>query len=879
LDEKSEPGTQTLEEPVVATRFEVGPYQVVDEVGRGGMGVVYRALHRELDREVALKRPREDKVDNPRARRRFLREARAAARLIHPGIATIFDVFEADGVPWLAMEMVDGRRLSAVLGDGTLAVEDVVRHGEVLADALAAAHDAGVLHRDVNPNNVLIGRDGRARLTDFGLARTVEPEPGSMCTETGMVVGTRGYMSPEQAMGKTLDGRSDVFCLGLVLYEMATGVRAFGRGDTGEWIDHLLHREPTPLATHDSTLPEELVRIIDKALAKRPDERYGSAAELRDDLKSLRRSVESEVFVVPTIAQRRRRRWSWAAAAVVAVTAFAAVWVTALRRQQPAPLNWTPKQLTSAPGWEGEPALSPDGTLVAYASDESGTADIWLMDAAGGEAVRLTHHPATDRAPAWLPDGSAVLFTSMRMGDPGIWRVPRLGGTAVEVVADAEEVAVSPDGRSIAFARKDASGDLRVVVAPIDDPLATEVLTGPAHGTWYQTEPDWSPDGTSLVYRSAVNLWLIPARGGAGRPLTTDEAAYLDPAWSPGGRWIYAASFKDQGTTALWRVSISDRSAQRLTMGTGPERHPSLASRGGRVAYSTSTSNRDVEVLDRATGERWRLPGRRGEIDPAFAAGRGVLLFSSNRGGEFDLWAQPLVGAKPHGEPRRLTDLPGNAIMPTVSPDGRLVAFNRNGGGVNGVWVIPVTGGRTVAITETSGYSSHPAWSHDGGRLAYISSADGREHVWVVGVDGDGRRSGEPYQVTWGDSVDLFPEWLPSETIAFIRRQAGRSEVWLVDLGSGDARPLTDGARAEKVCWDPGSSELLVSGRWEHGRLSVRSVSVPDGVTRRIEAEPVFGSIQTVADLEVSPEGRLLAYMVEDAVGDVWVAAVSAGEL
>src|SRR5262245_58865383 len=318
----------------------IGHYQVLGELGRGGMGVLYRARDLKLDREVALKRPYPSLVPDVMQRQRFEREARAAAQLAHPNIVPIFEVLEQDGVPWLAMELVDGRSLRSLLDLGEpLPLADVLRHAEGLAGALAAAHARGILHRDVNPKNIMVTADGRALLTDFGLARlTRERNPDSDSTETqendvtraGAVLGTPGYMSPEQALGRHVDPRSDLFCLGAVLYEMCTRTRAFSASDAGSALDAVLHHDPPPLSAARHDAPPELERIVRKLISKDADERYQDAADVVADVRALRRQVDFERFGSGrshsgvAVPRPRRRR---VVATACAVALVAAAWL------------------------------------------------------------------------------------------------------------------------------------------------------------------------------------------------------------------------------------------------------------------------------------------------------------------------------------------------------------------------------------------------------------------------------------------------------------------------------------------------------------------------------------------------------------------------
>lgn len=881
---------------------QVAHYQILSELGRGGMGVVYLARDLTLKREVALKSPLPEHATE-RDCQRLLREARASASLSHPHIVPIFEVLEDDGRPWLAMELVEGRSLRAVLREGgALPVEDTLRHGEALAGALQAAHGRHILHRDVNPNNIMLTADGRVQLMDFGLAQVIVPSGDASSTTTrsrldegqGAVAGTPGYMSPEQLLGRPLDPRSDLFSLGAVLYEMCTGAPAFTGPTHAALIDTILNHEPPPVRRLNQAAPIELERLIHKALAKRTDERYQSASDLAVDLRTLRRQLESGRAPIASDAPpgpaAARARWAaLAAAAIVAGAIAAPVW-TRWSRPVDRPLSFgSSRQITSAPGWEAEPALSPDGGLIAYGSDESGNPDIWIIDVQGGNALRLTDYGGPDRNPAWFPDGSAVAFDSTRGGKPGIWKVARLGGSATPLVPDAQHAAISPDGTRIAFARLGASGQLRIAVAPLRDPTRATILTRDGDGAGEHLSPVWSPDGTMICYAAHRDLWLVPAGGGRPQPLTTDREVHREPVWSPDGRYVYFASYRE-GTDALWRIPAGGGAPTRVTMGSGPEGHPSISRDGTRLAYATMFSNPDLVLLDLQTGREQRLPGLRYEAEPAFAPDARSVVFGSDRwGGRFDLWIQPLSaeepagpdagGRSPEGPARRVTDHPGVVSHPVYSPDGRWIAYGRMVDAERDIWVVPAAGGAPMRLTDDPATEVHPAWSPDGSRLAFVSEKhDSGAATFAVAVVPirEGRATGPPRIVTSGPSVHWAPVWSPDGTwLAYV---GGRDVVdaWIAPLAGGEApRRVTSGARAARVRWDRLSRLLFVSGFWGGDWVTLRRVDPTDGSTTPLAFPVVFGQDPGNIDFDLSMDGRLLVFTKEEIRSDIWMLETS----
>jgi serine/threonine protein kinase len=371
-------------------------YDVLSEISRGGMGIVYRARDTRLNRDVALKVLPADLVSDPDRKRRFVQEAQAAAALNHPNIATVYEIGESNGVSFITMELIDGRKMADVLDGKPLAVRRVLELGSEIAEGLAQAHEKGVVHRDMKPANVMLTDDGHAKIIDFGLAKLVEPQTASPNAATiadgttpGVVLGTVSYMSPEQARGDAVDPRTDIFSLGVMLFEMATGRTPFRAKTSIETLNAILTAPAPPVGqtTHgDSAAVTELQRIVHRCLEKDPDDRYQTARDLGSELRRLKRESESSTRVA-AVTTTVGRRPKWAPLALVAVFLLAAVtWWTMLRGNPPrggAVRLANPVQLTSAQGAESFPAWAPEGGRVAY---ESGGA-IWVTQLAGPQSV------------------------------------------------------------------------------------------------------------------------------------------------------------------------------------------------------------------------------------------------------------------------------------------------------------------------------------------------------------------------------------------------------------------------------------------------------------------------------------------------------------
>ncbi|MGV8039718.1 MAG: protein kinase [Thermoanaerobaculaceae bacterium] len=705
-------------------------YRVVEQIGAGGMGVVFRAHDTHLGREVALKVLPPDVASDPERVARFEREAKALAVLDHPNIVTIFSVEEAQGRRFLTMQLVHGRTLGALIPSGGMGVEKVVRLGAEIADALSAAHERGLVHRDLKPGNVMVTDDGHAKVLDFGLAK-LRPGPSQardltgQATEEaitgGLILGTTAYMSPEQAEGRTIDHRSDIFSLGVVLYEMLTGSKPF-RGDTPvAVISSILKDTPPRVIEVKPSVPAGLDRIVARALAKDPARRYQSALDLRIDLEE--QLVPSGVSSGPTAALGRApRRW-WkgallAAAAVLAAGGGWLLWKGRVLRPGPAPASFS--QVTALPGVESYPGLSPDGQWVTYSGLGPSGLDVFLQSTSGQTPINLTaDSSADDDQPAFSPDGQRIAFRSSREGG-GIFVMGRTGEAVRRVTRGGFNPAWSPDGAMLVYANE------RVGLMPLNWEGVSELWVVPVEGGEARrlgsgdgVQPHWSPHGQRIVYQTRLgteaqmDIMTIAASGGEPTPVLSDKATDWSPTWSPDGRFIYFVSDRG-GSMNLWRVPVDEASGRArgepepVTTPAPFVAHPSLSADGKRLAFSSVLMRQNLQMAS---------------FDP-----------------------ETLKVA----EPRWLTTGSRQWSSPDPSPDGTQVVFYSRDLPEGDIYVIRADGTGLRQVTGDVAVDRVPRWAPDGKRIAYFSNRDGQLGVWTVGADGsDNRRVGRGGIVCW----------------------------------------------------------------------------------------------------------------------------------
>ena len=857
---------------------EISHYRIIEKLGDGGMGVVYKAEDTKLNRTVALKFLRADALLSEQDRARFKHEARAVSSLEHSNICSIFEIDETpDGQTFISMPCYDGETLRQKIERGPLKTADAVDIAIQIAEGLQEAHEKGIIHRDVKSGNIIVTSRGQVKIMDFGLART---DRSTRLTSTGVTLGTVSYMSPEQATGDKVDRRTDVWSLGVILYEMLAGRLPFDAAHEQAVMYLIANKDPEPITSLRTGVPMELERITGKAMSKRPDERYQTAAEMLADLRALKRKMESETLptAVRAAPSGARRRFLLFGVPVAVVLVLAIVWAVAGRDSKQGIPPSKPFQVTHGIARPTEPAISPDGSRITYSSDEDepGNFDIYVIDVHGGKSQRLTREVSQDGSPAWFPDGSSLAFVSDRTGQQSVWTVGQLGGTATFLVANADYPAVSPDGRFIAFSRVAPGGLLRICVAPLDSADSVRMLTGPREGAWDHVDPAWSPDGSKICYGTRHDLWVVPFNGGRASRLTHDKSLTSEPVWSPDGRYVYYSSNRED-TYALWRVSARGGTPERVTLGSSRESSPSLSRDGKRFAYATRPSEEDILIRDTRSGNTVLLPGLKGANHPSIAPDNSSIVFVSDRlGPNTDLWRQPLGPQGKPGEPVRLTDHPGNASQPVFSPDGKWIAYYRIVGTDRDIWIVSPFGGQPTQFTRGLSVAS-PAWSPEGSRIAFNEMRGDTVSILVASVK-DGKPAGPATRVPTGDLNAYAPTWSPDGSLlAFVGVKDEKTDIWTVRSdGRGQPRQVTHGATALRARWEGPTGQLLVSGTWGGSEYEIRRVWLDGSRTESLDPPVRQGEFGALFD--VSRDGGLIAYCRQKKLdGNIWVLEAEKG--
>ena len=841
----------------------IAHYQIRSVLGEGGMGKVYLAHDTKLDRKVALKILPLELAANQESMRRFTQEAKTAAALHHPNIGQIFEIGEHDSTRYIAMEFVAGDTLRTLLSRRRIELKRGLEWCAQVAGGLSAAHTQGVIHRDIKPENLVVTPAGQVKILDFGLAKLMGKKegPGGVSelttrymhsgnqtnTVPGVILGTVSYMSPEQARGEKVDQRTDIFSLGIVLYEIVTSERPFKGKSTIDTLHAILNQEPAQATQLNPELPAELEDVLAKALAKEASERYQHAGDFEIDLRRLKRGIESNTLTStkrPAVRQRRpatfHLKWVVLGLTLTAASVFAGWWLGSSRVTQSgvpslATVALTP--LTADPGYEGEPTFSPEGQTIAYVSDRSGNFEIFLKQIAGGADINLTNNTADDAQPAFSPDGKQIAFVSTRASSsnllyPGvdysllggdIWVMPALGGGARRIAESGNFPSWSPDGSTIIYTRGTSwfQPKMRRVSAqggePQDIPI-TFAADEPLQPFWLY--PSYSSDNRWIAFEAGAYIFVVNAVGGEAKRVVKGKR----PVWSADSQAIIYSNTESGKNLSLWRVPFSLTEGvvsglpEPLTVGRGRDIQAAVSRDGKMIAYAAQDLAFNAEVLP-------------------FDAEQGRLT----------------------GSPQPVTAGSNSIYFLNFSPDGRSIVFENHLGQSAHIWRVDV-GSPPVQLTADAKFNdSAPRWSPDGQTIAFIRRpADESQpsqrvpaSLWLMSADGANPRSVIENATN--------PMWLPDgRAIIYGAIVEGRNELFLFDLTAKSSRRLTNEVGTVPISAFSPDGKWMIHQSNASGNIDLRAWPLAGGESRFVVATP-----HQDYHPFVSPSGKWLYFQLD----------------
>ncbi|MBZ5576489.1 MAG: serine/threonine-protein kinase [Acidobacteriia bacterium] len=851
----------------VAPGERLGPYELLAPIGAGGMGEVYRALDTKLNRPVAVKFLSEAIAD-PATRRRFQREAQMASSLNHPHILTVHDVGEVDGRQYLVTEYVDGGTLRDWVRREKPTWHQVVELVTGVADGLAVAHEARILHRDIKPANILVSKGGYAKLADFGLAKLAEPASADDATRTisedstraGAVIGTVAYMSPEQASGKPVDARSDIFSFGIVLYEAVVGRRPFAGATDLEVLQTIIHGPAQPLG---ADAPPGLRAIIEKALEKDPGDRYQSMRDLVVDLRRLtRRNAEEPLSEASRPAPVRREPWRVAAAVGgLAMLIGGGVWL--FRRAPATPENPLANaqftRVTDFEGTENDAAISRDGRFILFRSDREGPVDTWVSQIGSGRFLNLTNGARSSvlvRNAGFTADGSEIWFSAILGGDR-MRLVPLMGGTPRPFLSEhAMEAAWSPDGSQVVFHPYDAGDPM--MVADRTGSNARQIFKATAGG--HNHFPVWSKDGQWIYFSSGMwdaremDVWRIRPSGGAAERMTSQNSDVRYLAALDNRTILYTSPDQNGGGPWLWALDTERKASRRISSGLEVYSSVDVSGDGRRLAVTVSkpTANLwSIPILDKPAEEKdakaFNVPTVRAYA-PRY---RGTSLFYlSSRGGGDGLWRYD------NGQASEVWRGSDGALFepPAVSFDGSRVAVILRKQGKHTLHLLSADGSDLGPLAAAIDVNSAPSWSPDGKWIA-VGGVD-RTGPGLFKVSPDG---GEPQRFLNGVASD--PLWAPDGSVIVytgpVSAVLGSMLLIRPDGTHVDSPSIHVRVGTEHYRFVPGTRELIyVSTVSQTAPENFWSLNLDTGKTRRLAN---FDSRPT-RTFDITPDGKQILF-------------------
>jgi Tol biopolymer transport system component/predicted Ser/Thr protein kinase len=842
----------------------LGPYEVETRLGAGGMGEVWKARDTRLGRSVAVK------VSKTEFSERFEREARAVAALNHPNIATLYDV----GPNYFVMEYVDGKALQELIPRKGLSIGESLKYATQIADALAAAHAAGIIHRDLKPGNVMITPSGQVKVVDFGLARmevagNADGEAFQHTAE-GIIAGTVAYMSPEQAQGRPVDARSDVFSFGALLYEMLTGTRAF-RGDSAvATLAEILTKEPPSI----EGLPGDVEKLLNRCLRKEPARRAQSMADVKVTLLELdvkvtllelKEDSESgrlyEALPILPSGRSGSRRLRVLTAAGSGVLAFAGLFVWVTQRASPAPPQ-TIVRLTTYPGSELYPSFSPDGDQVAFSWDgeKQENFDIYIQQVGGAAPVRLTTDPARDSYPAWSSDGRSIAFTRFLTGSQAVILIPSIGGPERKLLEiTGSSVAWSPDAKWLAFADGNPASLFLLSVTTGE----RKRLTTPPADSQGDDFPAFSRDGRRLAFLrsmtpSAANIYTL-SFGDAFQPVAapvrlSKPGGISRPVWTADGRDLVFSENDNSVVDNLWRLKAAEGAVPSLVVSDGGIA-PAISRQGTRLAFAREITDNNIWRASTHDGAGKSDPvqliaSTRSDQVGRYSPDGKQIAFVSDRTGQSEIWIANADGTNQI----QLTSLE-NAGAPSWSPDGQKIVFSSPISGSPQVYAVPLGGGKPLQITSAPAGCTIPRYSRDGKWIYYASRQTGRFEVWKIASQG-----GEPVQVTrnGGYAAEESPDgtWL-----YFTRDDSSRSQLLKMPSGGGPERQLV--SAIARRAFAPGSRGVYFVQHDSARSASIRFLNEATGAVRVVQllTKPLWSF------LSISPDEQFVLWTQADQYG------------
>ena len=912
---------------------QINQYKILSLLGEGGMGKVFLAQDTTLERKVAVKFLFPEFAKDAHRLNRFFLEAKAASALNHPNIITVYEIGKVDNKPFIVTEFIDGKTLSQYLKAQTSSLPKTLDIAAQIASALTTAHEAGIIHRDIKPDNVMIRGDGIVKVLDFGLAKLeykqnaakIEPETATLAnfaTIPGMVMGTPQYMSPEQARGQKVDLRSDIFSFGVLLYEMISGKRPFDGLNALDTIGSILKDEPIPIQEIVPDISYDLEHIVSKSLRKDREQRYQHIKDLLIDLNDVKKTIEFDLKPSGYTAAIRpqktsetmtgiasTRRFSLVHALgflLVAVLSFGAIWWFTAKGGS----NQIESALKTAEvvNWASSPgeiysvgSFSPDAKMIAFASTKSGTKNIWVKQTTSGEAIQITKDEFLNDTPTWSPDGEELAFFSTKGNQAGIWRIPHLGGSP-KLVAALED----PSSRLRFWSKNnliyyESKNELYAVEANSGQ---TNQITDFKAKAINAASINISADEQHLVYvlveDKLWSVWSADAKGNSPNKLFSGSSQIKNTVWHPDNKRVFYSSPVD-GTFQIFVADISASAPKQLTFAEKDSFVLNVSADGTKILFGSAKEESDVWGVNLKDNKEFIVAS---DIDSELWAdvspdGKTIAYQSIKNLSQGNKLVNGNLLTKNLNANEQPLQLISNGFLPKWSPDGKAIAFLRLSGDKYQIETINVLGGEQKSLTkegispasftvlpynriQTSDFS----WSPNNNKIAYISDRNGQSNIWLINADGS-----SDVQLTENNDSNLFlscPLWsADGKRIAFTTKTNNTSGkathiVQIIDTETKKYAPITSqNTFIRLVGWSQSGNELILA--------SVEGSSVvgvpPQVILLQVQIET--GKMAEISKLKdtylyniyLSPDKKTIAFAAHrEGKDNVWLMAAAGGE-
>jgi serine/threonine protein kinase len=844
----------------------ISHYKILDEIGRGGMGVVYKAEDTKLQRTVALKVLSPVTIGDPEAKRRFIREARAASKLSHPNITTIHEIDEWHGRDFICMEYVEGQTLRKIISNNLQQVlnqQEVINYATQIAEALQEAHEHNIIHRDIKSENIMVTSKGQVKVMDFGLAQI----QGTMTkTQIGATPGTIAYMSPEQTRGETVDHRTDIWSFGVVLYEILTGQLPFKGEYEQAVIYSILNEEPEPIIKYRTDLPSDFQQIQEKMLAKEPKDRYQTAHEVLLDLKKLHREYIDQIPIVKKKVKQSKPLKKLILIGSLILLTMPALIVTFIFN----PFSNNPLKLpntipfTSLLGDEQCPAISPNGSQIAFMwnGENQDNFDIYVKEiSVSGYPTRLTNHPGFDFCPVWSPDGKFIVFARRDGKKDEIYIMSALGKAEHKLCETnwrrIRNLAWSHDGQFLALSAQDSAQNPYKIFLLSLETFEGTALTSPPSSFFGDIGCVISPDNKKLAFARLMtyyngDVYFMPINGGVPQRVTHYGSWIRGLSWTKDGREIIFSS-NHAGNNSLWCIPITGGNSQQIAMSRLDLINPTISQSGNLLAYEEFVWNFDIyriDLLQKGTKIRTRfISSTRPDALPRFSPDGKKIAFASWRSGPCEIWTCDSDG----NDPLQMTNFNGPwANGARFSPDGSMIVFDVSYEGPRNIFLISAFGGQFRRLTNSLADECSANWSPDG-KWIYFHSNRNKEfrelQIWKISPQG-----GEPIQVTqnggWSPFISSDGKWL---------YYANEEGIWKREVDGGPEKKILN------IFVDWNDWTLCDDGiYYKTKKDGLNSIEFYDFKTESITTIVDGLRKEWLLGIDVSPDGRWLIYCQQE---------------